>query len=335
MSPTPYQSSRTAAVLLDRSERLRVEVAGPDRAKFLHNLTTNDVKRLPAGQGVEAFVTSPQGKTLGYVTLLAADDRIWLRTDPVVEGPVLPHLAKYGVFDDVTVVDATASTFELHLAGPRAADLLEATGAGLPDDGPLRHRTAEIAGVAVRVVRESPFGAGGLTLIGPRDGSPAVLAAVRAAGEGFGLADLDGPTAEALRVEAGTPAAGRDVTPDNLPQEVARDDRAINFVKGCYLGQETVARIDALGHVNKLLRGFRFEGDAVPPPGASVEADGKKVGTLTSTVADPAGGGSIGLGYVRTTHAGPGTAVEAVSGDARWPAVVSALPMSAGPEPGA
>jgi folate-binding protein YgfZ len=79
-----------------------------------------------------------------------------------------------------------------------------------------------------------------------------------------GLIDLDSSAFEVLRIEAGVPASGRDVTPDNLPQEVARDSQAINFVKGCYLGQETVARIDALGHVNKLLRGIIITGDRVP-----------------------------------------------------------------------
>ena len=101
------------------------------------------------------------------------------------------------------------------------------------------------------------------------------------------------------------------MTPDNLPQEVGRDARAINFVKGCYLGQETVARIDALGHVNKLLRGLRFTGGErdVPPPGSAIEADGKTrrhdhlVGLLAGL------GCPVALGYVRTTHAEAGTAI--------------------------
>ncbi|MEO6810652.1 MAG: hypothetical protein ABI353_16170, partial [Isosphaeraceae bacterium] len=100
----PNLNSARAAVarhvgFIDRSARVRLDVTGPDRAKFLHNLTTNEVKRLPEGQGCEAFVTSPQGKTLGYIQLLADLDRILLRTDPGGLGPVLPHLQKYGPFD--------------------------------------------------------------------------------------------------------------------------------------------------------------------------------------------------------------------------------------------
>src|SRR5437016_2575290 len=117
-----YRAATTSAVFLDRSDRDRLVVTGPDRAKFLHNLVTNEVKRLPSGQGVEAFVTSLQGKTLGYVTLLASDDRMLVRTDPGGIGQVLPHLQKYGVFDDVALTDATTRTFEYHIAGPRAEE---------------------------------------------------------------------------------------------------------------------------------------------------------------------------------------------------------------------
>ena len=90
-------------LFIDRSDRARLEVTGPDRAKFLHNLTTNDVKRLGAGSGQEAFVTNPQGKTLGYVTMLATDDRILIRMDSSALDHVLPHFRKYGIFDDVLI----------------------------------------------------------------------------------------------------------------------------------------------------------------------------------------------------------------------------------------
>src|SRR5262245_57953983 len=101
---TDLEVARTAAAtgvaLFDRSDRVRLEVTGLDRAKFLHNLTTNDVKRIAVGHGCEAFVTSSQGKTLGYVTLLAAEGAILLRSDPGGLGAILPHFEKYGIFDD-------------------------------------------------------------------------------------------------------------------------------------------------------------------------------------------------------------------------------------------
>jgi len=323
-----WRAATAGVIYLDRSDRVRLEVSGPDRAKFLHNLTTNDVKRLPAGQGVEAFVTSPQGKTLGYVTVLAADDRAIVRTDPGGADRVVPHFEKYGLFDDVRLDDTSARTFEFHLAGPGAeAAVARASAAPPPEPGDLRHAPAAVGGAAVRVVRESPYGVPGLTVLGDLPDADAVREALRE-GAGGGWVDLDPATAEALRIEAGTPAFGRDLTADNLPQEVARDDRAINFVKGCYLGQETVARIDALGHVNKLLRLLQIDGGEadVPPAGAVIEADGKAVGVITSAAFSPGRGSPVALGYVRTAHAGAGTAVRVVIGGTGRAALVAVRP---------
>ena len=247
---------------------MRLEVTGPDRAKFLHNLTTNDVKRLATGRGCEAFVTSLQGKTLGYVIMHAADDRIIVRTDPGGWQPMEPHWRKYGVFDDVSIDDSTPATFEFHLMGQRAAEILSQAGAELPQNEEYAHAPAEIGGSPVRIIRESPAGLAGLY----GDRSPGIaLDRLPCAGR---VTMAQGPstqsttqTFEVLRIEAGTPVFGKDVTDKNLPQEIGRDDRAISFVKGCYLGQETVARIDALGHVNQLLKGLRFEPGAVYPGG--------------------------------------------------------------------
>jgi folate-binding protein YgfZ len=328
MTLDPRRALTTAAAFLDRSDRVRLSVSGPDRAKFLHNLTTNDVKRLAPGRGAEAFVTSPQGKTLGFVTILVGEDRIDVLTDPGGAGHLSPHFAKYGVFDDVSIEDVGPRTFEYHLAGPGAVEVLGRLGAGLPEEGDLRHVDTTVAGHPARVVQESPLGVPGLTVIGDREHGEAVRAAMA---EGGGVPALDAAAAEALRIEAGTPAFGRDVTAENLPQEVGRDARAINFVKGCYLGQETVARIDALGHVNKHLRGLVFPGlaGAVPPAGSAIEAGGKAVGALTSSAFSPWRGSPVALGYVRTAQATAGTAVEVVAGGERWPAVVTDLPMPA------
>ena len=294
---------------IDRSDRDRLDVAGPDRAKFLHNLTTNDVKRLAVGRGHEAFVTSPQGKTLGYVTLLATEDAILVRSDPGGLAGVRPHFRKYGIFDDVTLSDVEARTFEYHLAGPLADDLIRGLGGELPPAVDLAHGVTTLAGRAVRLIRESPAGFAGLTLIGDRADAAPIAEALAAAG----AVPILPATFEALRIEAGTPASGRDVTPETLPQEVGRDARAINFVKGCYLGQETVARLDALGHVNKLLRGLRLDAGPVPPPGTPLHADGKRVGAITSAAFSPRHGRPVALAYVRVAHAAPGTALQVES----------------------
>jgi folate-binding protein YgfZ len=322
-----YRAVQQAVGLIDRSARVRLAVTGPDRVKFLHNLTTNDVKRLAVGRGCEAFVTSLQGKTLGYVTLLAAEDRILLRTDPGGLEFLLPHFAKYGALEDVTWEDVSAATFELHLAGPNARVLVERTGGAIPDETDFCHLRTTIAGREAWVVSESPAGPPGLTLIGLRPDLPEIATALRQQGGTLGWVEVDPETAEALRIEAGTPAFGRDVRPENLPQELGRDDRAISFVKGCYLGQETVARIDALGHVNKILKGLRIGGQEVPAAGTALEIAGKAVGTITSAALPPAAAGPIALAYLKVACAAPGTEVTIAGGAGPGTAVVLDLPM--------
>ncbi len=268
-----------------------------------------------------------QGKTLAYVTLLVAEDRILVRTDPGSLDDLVPHLRKYGALDEVVWDDLGPRTFEYHLAGPEAEGLLGRLGVDAPDRGDLVHVEARVAGRPIRVVREEPTGRPGWTLIGDLDDAPALAEALRATGGPLGLAEVDEPSFEALRIEAGTPVSGRDVTPDNLPQEVGRDARAINFVKGCYLGQETVARLDALGHVNKILRGLRVEADDVPPPGTPLEAGGKTVGTVTSSAFSPGWGHPVLLGYVRVAQARAGTELAVALDGSRPAAIVADLPM--------
>jgi folate-binding protein YgfZ len=313
----------------DRTDRVRVEVAGPDRAKFLHNLTTNEVKRLASGRGCEAFVTSPQGKTIGYVTLHATEDRILVRTDPGGMELAMPHLRKYGIFDDVAIDDRSEHTFEYHLLGDGCEAMIGRADARVPDGGNLAHVECEIAGRPVRVVRESPAGIPGLTVIGERGDAGAILAALQSAAGDGGLAEVGDPAFEALRIEAGTPVFGKDVTEKNLPQEFARDDRAISFVKGCYLGQETVARIDALGHVNQVLKGLEFEpGAECPAAGTGLQVDGKRVGAITSAAVSPWRGRPVALGMIRVAQATAGTTLRLAGSGETAPvvAIVRDLP---------
>jgi folate-binding protein YgfZ len=117
-------------------------------------------------------------------------------------------------------------------------------------------------------------------------------------------------------VEAGFPLFGHDIGEDNLPQEVGRDAQAISFKKGCYLGQETVARIDALGHVNRLLCGVKFTADTVPAGGTTLVAAGKEVGHVTSAVWSPRLKSALALAFVRRLHATAGTRLESEAGAA-------------------
>jgi len=326
-----FESIAAHAGLVDRSDRVRLDITGPDRARFLHNLTTNEVKRLPAGRGCEAFVTSLQGKILAYVIMHVAEDRILVGLDPSAQEAALAHFRKYGVFDDVAIEDRSAATFELHVAGPDAAELIRRAGGRLPEEIDHAHVITDLEGSPIRIARESPTVLPGFTLLGAKSAAEPVRAILLRHGQQFGLVTVDPESFEVLRIEAGTPVFGTDITEKNLPQEIGRDDRAINFVKGCYLGQETVARIDALGHVNQLLKGLRFDENVpCPLPGSALESEGKRVGVITSAAFSPVRNAPLALALVRTTHAQAGTRLGVLTNDGATHSAgnVSDLPMS-------
>jgi len=312
MNPaSDFQTLATHVGVADRSDRVRIEVTGPDRAKLLHNLTTNDVQRLPVGRGCEAFVTSSQGKTLAFTILLACDDRILVRSDPGGMALALAHFRKFGVLNDVAIEDVTASSFEFHIVGADAAKLLRRGSSELPPEGDYAHGATEFFGFSLRVIRESPTGLQGLTLIGSAPDAEPVWKNLVTRGRDLGLIVVDSETFEVLRIAGGTPVYGKDISENNLPQEIGRDERAISFVKGCYLGQETVARLDALGHVNKILKGLRFSvGSACPPAGSVLLQEGKPVGAVTSAVYSPVRNAPLALAFVRTQSARAGTVLD-------------------------
>ena len=217
MTAAEIATFSTGAGIVDRSDRVRLRIAGPDHSKFLHNLTTNEIKRLPPGRGCETFVTSLQGKTIGYLIVLMGDDQIIARADAHGAELVLPHFRKYGVFDDVSIEDNSASTFEIHLLGQGAAALVHRAAGQLPEETDYAHLAAEIAGAGVRIIRESPAGVPGFTLIGELAAAKAIRQELVEHAQEPGLSAIDAETFEVLRIEAGTPVFGKDINDKNLP----------------------------------------------------------------------------------------------------------------------
>jgi tRNA-modifying protein YgfZ len=322
----PKQPPVSVPRWVHRPDAVVLQVTGGDRVKFLHNVTTNDIKRLPAGRGCEAFVTSLQGKTLAYVTLLIDEAQILLRTNRAGLASLLPHFEKYGALDDVTWTDRSAETVEYHLAGPiREDDVFWKLRIAFPGSEPCSHLLTELGRAPVRIIREQLTPSPGFTILASSEDESALQSTFTS----MGIEALDPADFEAERIEAGTPVFGQDITPDNLPQEVGRDAQAISFVKGCYLGQETVARIDALGHVNKLLKGLRMEsGDApVPSAGTPLLHEGKTVGTVTSAAFSSRWQRPVMLAYVRAAQAQAGALLELEMEGRTDHAIVADLPM--------
>jgi folate-binding protein YgfZ len=325
-SPTPkpawidrYEALVGGAAAVELGERTQIELAGADRASFLHNLCTNEIRKLPVGAGCEAFLTNVQGKTLAHVLVFACPETLVLDTVGGQGETILQHLDHYLVTEQVTLTDRSRDWSELLLAGPGAEPLLGRLCAAKLPSAPLSHAEAEIAGCRVWSRRVEMTAHGGYLINARREDLADVLRALVEAG----VVECPPEAFEAARIEHGFPLFGKDISAANLPQEVGRDSRAISFVKGCYLGQETVARIDALGHVNKMLAGVRFAGSTVPEAGAELRDGDKTVGQVTSAAYSPRFAAAIALAYVRAPSHAPGTRLTSALGDAE----VVALPM--------
>jgi len=301
-----YCAARESAALFDLSGRLRLEFTGTDRVRFLNSFCTNDLKRRGAGEGCEAFVTNVRGKVVGMVFVFLDEDRIWLDVAPGAEERIVPHLERYIINEDVRIRPAGGEFSIFLLTGPEALSRLEQLGIALPEPGPMRHAASQLAGVPVRIERLDLAGGDGLQIVVERAEGQRVRELLLSA-----FAPAGGEAFEALRIEARIPADGVDITSDHFAQEIDRTDRAISFTKGCYLGQEPIARIDALGHVNRLLRGFRSVAAAIPPAGAEIFLPGtdKSLGAVTSSARSFGAWPTVALGYVRREHAAPSSSV--------------------------
>ena len=263
-----------------------VRAGGGDRASFLHNMCTNDVRRLTPGDGCEAFFTDVKGKIHSHGILLAGDDAIQIVAMPGTAERLMPQLDRYIIREDVKLADESANLAWLLVFGERArkiavAALGEGAVAGL--DAAWSHRNVAVAGAAATVVRCDLPWTGGFLL----GCSPAALDALEGQWTGAG-GTLGGEELwQTIRVESAWPLWGVDFDASNLPQEVSRDAQAISFRKGCYLGQETVARLDALGHVNKQLVAVAFAEEDVPPAGTELLHNDQAAGRVTSSCWSP------------------------------------------------
>lgn len=285
--------------------RTKIELRGDDRAAFLHNFCTNDIKRLKPGEGCEAFICNVKGHVLNHVQVFCGEESLWIDAEPGQASPLLAHLDRYLIREKVELLDRSDDFAEFIAAGPQVGSaLMEVT-----ESLPLWSHTAFQWRNAV-LVRRIDLGA---------VPAYALLFNRSVAGEEhhFDLPICSSEALEMVRIEAGFPRYGIDITNDNLPQEVARDAQAISFIKGCYLGQETVARIDALGHVNRTLCRVAIAGEEVPPPGAQFTAEGKAVGTVTSAAWSPRLGQPLALAYMRRGHNTVGQTLQSVHGLAK------------------
>ncbi len=301
-----YRALREGCGLVDRSPAGRLELLGADRQRFLNAYISCEVKGLVPGEGACGFFTSAQGRILSDAVVLVLPDRLWVELAPEQDGPIAEHLRKYILADRVEV-RGLDDMLPISLVGPRAAEALGAV-EGLPD-GPWRHARVKVHGTEVELQRGSRPALWAYTLWVSASIAPHLIEALL---EQDGVRPVGQEALEILRAEEGVPRFGVDFGPDNFPQETGIEE-AVSYTKGCYLGQEVVARIHYRGAVQKVLRRLAFEGEA-PAPGAALLHDGREAGVATTVVRSIASGRPIGLGILHRRAAKPGTRLEVAGG---------------------
>jgi len=304
--PPGYDALRHAAAILDLSPRGRILARGRDRARLLHNLTSNDVKKMTPGASVYAFLLSPQGRIQADLYLSCFTDHFLLDTEPEQREKVLQHIKRYIIADQVELEDVTSATACIGLEGPGAGRVLAQVGVPVPGD------YAHEAWGAITVAGITQTGQPGARIYCAAAEFDGIVAKLRTAGAQPASADH----ARTVRIENGKPRYGEDILEKSLPQET-QQMHAVSFTKGCYLGQEIVERIRAQGHVNKKLVRLEIEGTEPPPSGTKAISNAAEVGEITSAVHSPQSGAIAALAYLRTQFTAPGSNLLVAEREAR------------------
>ena len=306
-----YDALRSGAAWLDLSARGKIIATGEDRARLLHAMTTNQVEKLQPGEGCFAFFLNPQGRILADVNLFCRENDFLLDVEPETRETLYRHLDKYIIADDVTLEDATGRIATLALEGPQALTLAAGLGVPLPEE-PWAHKDWN----GVTVANVTFTGAPGLRFFVPADDKARLIDLLQNAGAPeAGLDD-----ARVVRLEHFKPRYGEDIFDSTLSQET-QQVHAVNFSKGCYIGQEIVERVRSRGLVHRLLAGVEIESSAVPEPETRLFHGEENAGKMTAAAFSPALGKVVGMAYVRRELAEPGTLLTVNS----QPAVVRAL----------
>jgi folate-binding protein YgfZ len=309
-----YHALRTDTGLLDFSGRVRLRITGAERAKFLQGILSNDTDLLTPGRGLYGAVLTAKGKMQADLTVYALSDWFWVDSEPETAARLPTLLTRYTIGSDAEVANLSTTHGLLGLYGPAAPRTLAAVFRDLAAP-PVELAVSETAwNEHPLIIAECGYpGTPGYKVLLPAN----AVEAVRRALVTEGATPVGGDALETVRIESGVPRFGADMSEETFPPEARIEARAISYTKGCYLGQETIARIKTYGHVNRLLVGLLPEIDRPIPRGTklyhpdvtSVLRENKEAGYVTSSTYSPALKRIIALGYVNRKIEAPGTVV--------------------------
>jgi len=307
-----YLALTTACALIDLSHRSRICLLGPDREKFLHGQVTNEILRLRAGEGAYAALVTAKGKLQCDLFVYKLAEELLLDFEPGLASTITQRLEKYIIAEDVQIVDVAPHYGLLSLQGPTAADVLGRAqlGSAIPEKPLSWVRVASPAG-DLYVMNNARFGSRGFDLFAPVPDLPEVSSRLAQ------IATCVGQDAsEMARIENAIPRFGVDMDESNLAPE-ALGEGAISYAKGCYIGQEVIARIRTYGQVARALRLIRLPSElqSLPARGEKLFKDGREAGYITSSAFSPKHGSMVALGYVRKEANAPGEKIQLGSPD--------------------
>jgi folate-binding protein YgfZ len=312
-----YWAVRNHAGLADLSHLGLLQVTGKDRLSFLNGLLTNELLKMNDGTGVRSALLNTKARVLADLYLYAREDDLLIDTGDILGAKVKDILDRFIITEDVQVTDITSRFVHLTLQGPQASEnARDLFGLRFADMKPLQHK---MLGPTMIIVHDRT-GQSGYDMIIPNDEAEAVWQGFLLKGvTPFGLDAL-----EILRLEAGYPRYGVDVDENTIILEAGYKD-AISFNKGCYLGQEVVARATHIGRVNKNLVQFQTESDHAPSPKSKLQSSGKEAGYVTSAAFSPGLKTVVGLGYAQRDFAKIGTKLVVESDMGPLPTIITKL----------
>ena len=311
-----YELLTTAAALCEPPRASRLELMGPDRERFFGGMVTSAVEGLEPGHGVFGFITDVRGRVLASATVLALEDRLWLEIPGGRGRTIIDHLEKYIVTDQVEILPL-GDMASVRIAGPKSAETLVGLGATAANDltEPWSHAQVEVLDHQARLVREGHSTVPAFSLWQSSAIAPLMAEDLAEAG----IPEVGAEATEALRIEHGHPLWGVDYDDSNLPQETGIDG-AVDYEKGCYLGQEIVARIHYRGQPARRMCRLVFAAGHLPSAGAEIEFKGRAAATLTSVCQSPRHQTALGFALLprRALEALPEARVQVDGREARF-----------------
>jgi folate-binding protein YgfZ len=299
--------------IYDLGWRAKIALRGTDRTRWLNGMVTNNIKDLPANRGNYSFILNPQGRILGDLYAYNRSEYILVDTERSQLETLLKVFDHYIIMDDVDVADQSNSVTAIGIQGPESIKTLKNAGIEIPDVEPMQVVDLNCDGKGISITRMASEEFLTFELWMSAENSPAIWNALLRAG----AVPVGSDALEKFRVMIGFPKYGTDIRERDLPQETEQT-HALNFSKGCYVGQEIVERIRSRGNVHRTFHGFVLNGDA-PPRGAKLQADGKDVGEITSVNHIPFRDGerAVALGYIRREILERGATITYAGGEAK------------------